>query len=164
MQRRELFGSLGSLFKEKEESEVVESIIRPPYFNDDADFHKSCSSCEAKSCATVCEEQIIVIREDGTPELSFAKSGCTFCDECAIACESDALHVSFKKHTIDADVIINQASCMSWHSTMCFTCKDPCLENAIDFQAMFKPTINMDLCTSCGFCISRCPVVAIEVS
>jgi len=162
VERRELFGSLTSLFKE-EKSEPQESIIRPPYFKDDADFHKSCSSCEAKSCATVCEEQIIVIREDGTPELSFAKSGCTYCDECATACEPNVLHVTYKKD-IDADVIINQASCMSWYSTMCFSCKDPCLENAIDFQAMFKPTINPELCTSCGFCISRCPVVAIEVS
>ncbi len=161
MQRRELFGSLGSLFKE-EKSEVKESVIRPPYFADGADFHKSCSSCEAKSCATVCEEQIIVIKEDSTPELSFIKSGCTFCDECAIACESDVLHVEHKKN-IDANIVINMSNCMSWHSTMCFTCKDPCLDNAIDFQAMFKPTINPDACTSCGFCISRCPVIAIEV-
>ncbi len=37
------------------------------------------------------------------------------------------------------------------------------LENAIDFQAMFMPTINQDKCTSCGFCISRCPVDAIDI-
>ena len=41
---------------------------------------------------------------------------------------------------------------------MCFSCKDPCLDNAIDFKAMFMPEIN-DKCTSCGFCLSRCPAV-----
>jgi ferredoxin-type protein NapF len=45
---------------------------------------------------------------------------------------------------------------------MCFSCKDPCLDDAIDFIAMFRPEINSN-CTSCGFCIKYCPVDAIEI-
>jgi len=30
------------------------------------------------------------------------------------------------------------------------------------FQGMFKPIIDLDKCTSCGFRLSRCPTRAIE--
>ena len=161
MERRELFSFLSSSLK-GEERKVKEIIIRPPYYNDILDFDKECQNCDGK-CATLCQEQIIIIGEDKTPRLTFAKSGCTYCDDCATACEPDVLKVEYKKN-IDAGIRINESTCMSWNAVMCFSCKDPCLENAIDFQAMFMPTINQDKCTSCGFCISRCPSVAIDIT
>ena len=159
MRRRELFSFLSSsLKKEKEESQ--ETIIRPPYFEDEDDFGRECSNCEGL-CSSSCQEQIIIIQDDKTPKLNFSKNGCTYCDDCAIACKSDVLSVEFKK-TIGIDIIINQSACMSWQGVMCFSCKDPCLEDAIEFKAMFMPTIDMQKCTSCGFCIGRCPSVAIQ--
>lgn len=160
MQRRELFRSLASsLMTQKKQ----ESVVRPPYNSDVSLFHKECANCVG-SCAAVCEEEIIKISSDKTPYLDFSKSGCTFCDACAKACEfgvlvlqDDAVHSK-----IDANVFINESKCISWEGVMCFSCKDPCLDNAIDFQAMFMPRINAN-CSSCGFCISRCPVDAIEV-
>ena len=161
MERRELFGFLSSSLK-GEERPKKETIIRPPYYNDVLDFDKECQSCDAP-CATLCQEQIIIIGEDKTPRLDFSKSGCTYCDECAIACEPNVLQVEHKKQ-VDAGIRINESTCMSWSGVMCFSCKDPCLENAIDFQAMFMPTINQEKCTSCGFCISRCPSMAIDIT
>ena len=93
--------------------------------------------------------------------MDFSKSGCTYCDDCAEACEFDVLSLENKKQ-INATVTINKKECVSWEGVMCFSCKDPCLDNAIDFKAMFMPSIN-DNCTACGFCISRCPVQAIKV-
>ncbi|MDP2894444.1 MAG: 4Fe-4S binding protein, partial [Sulfurimonas sp.] len=119
-----------------------------------------CNKCDAK-CATVCEEDIIKISDDKTPYLIFSSSGCTYCDKCAISCEFGVLTLENKK-LIGAKVTINKTKCLSWSHTMCFSCKDPCLDKAIDFQAMFMPLIN-DKCTSCGFCISRCPTDAIEI-
>ncbi len=46
---------------------------------------------------------------------------------------------------------------------MCFSCKDPCLDDAIEFIGMFRPEIIDDKCTSCGFCIKACPTQAIEI-
>jgi ferredoxin-type protein NapF len=63
---------------------------------------------------------------------------------------------------INAKVIIDKKSCLSWQGVMCFSCKDPCLENAIDFKAMFMPEIN-DKCTACGYCIGRCPSISITI-
>ena len=158
MQKRELFNSLASSLKGEKKQE---KLLRPPYFKDESLFQSECHKCDAK-CVTVCEEDIIKIANDKTPYIVFDNpNGCTYCDECAIACEEGVLHVEDKQN-LNAIVTINKDKCMSWHHTMCFSCKDPCLDNAIDFAAMFMPTIN-DKCTSCGFCINRCPVDAIDI-
>ncbi len=156
MQRRELFSFLSSPLKQESQS-----YVRPPYFSDINAFDTECRKCEGK-CATLCQEQIIVIQSDQTPSLDFSKSGCTYCDACALACDFGVLKLEDKR-VIHADVTINQTTCLSWLGVMCFSCKDPCLENAINFQAMFMPTIDNQKCTACGFCISRCPTLAIDI-
>lgn len=158
MQRRELFSFLSSQLKPKAEQE---SYLRPPYYREINAFDTECQKCGGK-CATLCQEQIIVISSDKTPSLDFSKSGCTYCDECAVGCEFGVLNMEDKKK-IEADITINEKTCLSWMGVMCFSCKDPCLEDAIEFKAMFMPTIDMLKCTACGFCISRCPTLAIDV-
>ncbi|MCW8895268.1 ferredoxin-type protein NapF [Sulfurimonas sp.] len=157
MQRRELFSSLASSIKGDKKQEKV---LRPPYFGDESLFQSECSKCDAK-CATVCEEEIIKIADDKTPYIVFSTNGCTYCDKCAIACEFGVLNLKDKK-ILNATITIDRQKCLSWNHTMCFSCKDPCLDNAIDFAAMFMPVIN-DKCTACGFCISRCPTDAIDI-
>lgn len=158
MKRRELFSSLASSFTKKEKQE---KIIRPPYFRNKEVFLTNCIECSDKKCSTVCEENIILILENGTPAISFENSGCTYCDECANACEHEVLNIEDKKN-IAVKIEIDPLSCLSWNQTMCFSCKDPCLDDAIDFLAMFRPEINEN-CTSCGYCIKYCPTSAIKI-
>ncbi len=158
MKRRELFSSLASSFNKKKKQEKV---IRPPYYENEEIFFSNCIDCINKECSTVCDENIIVIQDDGTPKLDLQISGCTYCDECANACPNEALDINFKKN-IDAIIQIDVLSCLSWNQTMCFSCKDPCNDNAIEFLAMFRPSITNN-CTSCGFCISTCPTNAIKI-
>lgn len=157
MKRRELFSSLASSIKKDEKQE---KIIRPPYFEDESVFLTNCIECDG-ICSTVCEENIIIMQEDKTPKLDFTNSGCTYCDECANACPHDVLLLENKKN-IDAKIEIDILKCLSWNQTMCFSCKDPCLDDAIEFIAMFRPEIQ-DNCTSCGYCIKTCPVDAIKI-
>ena len=157
MKRRELFSSLVSSFKKDEKQE---KIIRPPYYKDENIFFTNCKDCEGL-CATACQENIIFIQEDFTPKLDFTARGCTYCDECAKVCPNEVLNLENKKR-ISAKIEIDILACLSWNKTMCFSCKDPCLDNAIDFLAMFRPSIN-DKCTSCGFCIKSCPTSAIKI-
>jgi ferredoxin-type protein NapF len=157
MQRREFFSSLASFFS----STKQEHVIRPPYGNDAITFDSVCKACEG-SCVSACEEVIIIRGDDGTPRLDFSNSGCTYCDACALACEPNALDVVFKQR-IDASVTIDELSCLSWQKTMCFSCKDPCMHNAIDFVGMFRPTIYQEACTACGLCLNVCPTGAIKV-
>jgi len=158
MERRGLFSSLASSFNKKEEQE---KILRPPYYEDENVFFTNCIECEDTPCSTACEENIIVIQEDKTPKLDLSISGCTYCDDCANACPNEVLSVENKRH-IDAKIEIDVLKCLAWNQTMCFSCKDPCFDDAIDFLAMFRPEIN-DNCTSCGFCIRTCPVDAIKI-
>jgi ferredoxin-type protein NapF len=159
MKRRELFSSLASSFQQEDASKKL--ILRPPYCNDENAFDSTCKTCEG-FCITACDTQhIIEFDQDHTPVLNLGKTGCTYCDDCATACTYDVLQVE-QKHSIKATVSINILQCLSWNQTMCFSCKDPCLDNAIDFLAMFRPSIN-DNCTSCGFCMGVCPVNAIEI-
>ena len=157
MKRRELFSSLASSFK-KDESQ--EKIIQPPYFENEILFVNNCQNCEG-DCAIACELNIIHIQKDNTPKLDFSNSGCTYCDDCAIACPNEVLNVEYKKN-IDVSIAIDVIQCLSWNDTMCFSCKDPCIDDAIDFIGMFRPEIN-DKCTSCGFCIKVCPTNAIKI-
>jgi len=153
-----------------EKSEAT--LIRPPY-NQNESLFEECKACSGE-CADVCEESIIVILEDSSPSLDFSSSGCTFCDECAKVCESlenevidedvSVLSVSNILKKISVEVSIVQDSCLAWNKTMCFSCKEPCLENAIIFNGLYKPVIDSSKCTSCGFCISRCPTDAIKLS
>jgi len=158
MQRRELFSSLAKPFKKKEQ----ERVIRPPYYKEDSLFLTNCVNCNTKDCSTVCEENIIRILEDGTPSLDFSASGCTYCDLCAEACTNKVLDIENKKQ-IKAKIEIDILACLAWHNTMCYSCKDPCLDNAIEFLGLFRPSIN-NSCTSCGFCIKACPTNAIKVT
>ena len=138
------------------------SFLRPPYAVDISLFDKECIKCESKACAKACDENIIVIEANGTPILNFSKSGCTFCQDCANACEAEVLKVKEDNQKIYATFIINKQNCLAHNGSICFSCKEPCLDNAILFKGMFEPIIDLQKCTSCGFCLSRCPTKAIE--
>lgn len=157
MQRRELFSSLSKPFKKEKE----ESVLRPPYFKDINLFFTNCIECLDKPCIMACEENIIVVLEDKTTALDFSKSGCTYCDMCAKTCTNGVLNIEDKKQ-IEAKIEIDILSCLAWQNTMCFSCKNPCLDDAITFLGLFRPTITQN-CTSCGFCIKVCPTNAIKV-
>ena len=159
IQKRELFGSLVSSFKKGGQERIL--TIRPPYFEDENSFIDSCVDCDGK-CALSCEENIIAIQDDKTPILDFSKGGCTYCDECAKACEFGVLRIEYKRD-IKVKITIDMLKCLSWDKTMCFSCKESCLDDAINFLGLFRPEIDIDKCTNCGFCISVCPTQAIKV-
>ncbi len=153
--RRELFSSLG--FTKREQGSIK---IRPPYYKDESDFDK-CKECNGK-CSIVCDEKIIIIQKDKTPILDFNISGCTYCDKCAYACEFGVLKIE-DKQMINADIKIDMLKCLSWQKTMCFSCKEVCLEDAVKFLGLFRAEIDYEKCTNCGFCVRVCPVDAIKV-
>ncbi len=137
-----------------------EFILRPPYSYEHSDFEKKCITCSEKSCVNACEESIIEIKDD-LPFISFKQSGCTYCKECALACEKDVLHVE-TPHQIKALFTINTTKCLAWNDVICSSCKDACIDDAIEFFGLFRPLIN-EKCTSCGFCVSPCPGDAFDI-
>jgi len=136
------------------------NIIRPPYSDDGSDFTQ-CVDCDG-ACITACEEKLLFRLKDGSPQLVFSDKGCTFCKRCAEACEFNVLGIE-KEEKIKAEFKIHISRCISWQNIMCFSCKDPCVDNAIKFDGIFRPQIIPDICSGCGFCIPVCPSGAIEV-
>ncbi|WP_457594239.1 4Fe-4S binding protein [Hydrogenimonas sp.] len=160
-ERRGFLTSLSSAIKGEKRETVP--VIRPPYNSDPNLFHRLCPDCETKSCAKVCEEEIIAIAEDGTPKLLFHEKGCTFCEACLKGCEPGVLS-DITIDYIHAKVEIDVLRCMAWHQTICSSCKDPCLEDAIAFLGLFRPEIAPQRCTGCGWCIPVCPADAITIA
>ena len=145
----------------KEDSPLV---VRPPYGLNESLFQSECVTCESKTCVASCDEQIIMIQNDGTPRLDFSKSGCTFCEECANVCESNVLNLenSHTSEQLNATFRISTDGCVAHHGVICFSCKEPCIDDAILFNGLFSPVIDMDKCTGCGYCLGRCPTQAIS--
>ncbi|WP_353663107.1 ferredoxin-type protein NapF [Hydrogenimonas sp. SS33] len=158
-ERRGLFTSLSSAAKGR--TEERKKPLRPPYCGDPSLFQSLCPGCETKACAGACEEEIILIDEKGIPFLDFSRRGCTFCDACADVCEADVLSDK-SLNFIDTNVEIDILKCLAWQQVMCNSCKDPCLEHAITFLGLFRPEIDMNRCTGCGWCNTVCPADAIS--
>lgn len=154
--RRDIFTALSP-----NRGEVVEAKIRLPYCDDLSLFQKYCTQCTEKPCVDVCEQEIIKIDDGGVPYLSFELQGCTFCDDCIEPCPEDFLDANLP--TIQGKIELNILKCFSWNQTMCFSCKDPCIDDAISFIGLFRPTIDEEKCTNCGFCLKVCPADAITI-
>lgn len=149
-----VFGALASIFKE--ESSYT---IRPPYASLGETF-EACKTCEGM-CVASCEEKIIFRDAHGLAFLDFKHTGCSNCDKCREACTPNVLHDPTR--FIQGRAKITTMSCMSHHDVICFACKEPCLEDAIVFQGMFRPIIIPEKCTACGYCLALCPSDAISI-
>ena len=157
--KREAFASFSSWFGAHKKEEKPK-LIRPPYNEDKSLFETLCPTCLDTPCVLACEEDIIGLDNVKIPYLLFTKSGCTFCEECARACPHDVLHVGFPAK-IDVFVRIDVGTCIAWNSTICNSCADVCNDKAIKFLGMFRPLIEIDQCTGCGFCYGVCPTNAV---
>ena len=139
-------------------------IVRPPFVKNDKEFYNKCIECEDTPCILACEEEIIFIQEDTTPTINFEKRGCTFCEDCANACDRDVISLNnlYNVNSLNISFQINTSSCIAHNDTICFSCKEPCVDDAILFNGLFNPIIDETKCTGCGFCYGRCPTKAIE--
>lgn len=153
--RRGFFTALASVFKEESSH-----MIRPPYASGEETFD-ICQTCDAM-CVSMCEEKIIKRDAQGIVFLDFSRSGCSDCHKCLEACTPNVLNDPTK--FIQGKAKISTMSCMSHHDTICFSCKEPCMDNAIVFEGMFRPIIIPNKCTGCGYCVSVCPSGAITLS
>jgi len=153
MEKRELFRSFTKRVKAEKRS------ITPPYLNGSLSL---CVDCEAP-CIGECETDILFKDTEALIAIDFTQQGCTYCEACADICDKDVLSLGGENVYIKHSVYIDETACVAHHNVMCMSCKEPCIDNAINFDGLFKPIIDPTACTSCGFCLSRCPTSAIKV-
>ncbi|WP_068545983.1 ferredoxin-type protein NapF [Thalassotalea crassostreae] len=138
--------------------------IRLPWIKSEQAFIDGCTQCG--DCISDCAQNIIIKADDGFPKVDFSIDECTFCEKCIDSCEQD-LFVEAKQHSAWPAHLNIKDDCLAKQQIYCQSCKDVCEPRAIAFKfidnAIPKPVIDQDACTSCGACISVCPSNSTEL-
>ncbi len=105
----------------------------------------------------------------GFPTIDFrlGTGECTFCGECAAACQPAALKVAADAPPWRLKAAIGEA-CLALKDIVCRSCGDRCNAGAIRFRPRLggaaRPELDAAACTGCGACIGVCPSAAIAVN
>ena len=141
----------------------VPDPVRPPWSTRET-LLESCARCG--KCAKACPQGIIEIGADRLPELSFARGECTFCRDCADICPAPVFAPATEPPWSLALKL--GEGCLAAAQIFCRSCGDSCPQGAIRFRPMLggraELSIDRELCTECGACISVCPASALSLS
>ncbi len=135
--------------------------VRPPWTREAA-IKSLCTGCD--KCSEYCPEGIIFRGNGGYPEVSFEKGECTFCGKCADVCVDGVFDRD--QSTWNTELLVSEA-CFLNSAIYCRSCGDMCQERAIRFSmkagGRADMTVDTELCTGCGACVSVCPANAITI-
>jgi len=124
-----------------------------------------CSRCDA--CIHACDEGIVVRGDGGYPQINFQNGACTFCGDCATACEDNALIVPAQDAAPWNLLAHISEDCLSANGVTCRVCGDRCDARAIRFQlavgGIANPILDPAACTGCGACVQPCPTGVITI-
>ncbi len=140
--------------------------LRPPWALSEAQFIETCERCD--ECISACPEKILRRGSGGYPEVTFAAGGCTFCGDCAKACEYGVLRFEDDPQQMPWRLAVAiGASCLSLNGTVCRSCGEVCEDRAIRFKlevgGIARPLLDAAECNGCGQCVSVCPVGSIRI-
>lgn len=137
--------------------------IRPPWAVAESAFIEACTRCG--DCISACAEGIVGTGAGGFPVVSFAGGECTFCGDCRAVCIAGAFLPALEgQRAWGLDVSVSK-DCLGEQGVVCRLCEEQCEPRAIRFPRLGGagvPTIDQDICTGCGACISMCPADAIS--
>lgn len=141
----------------------TQQVTRPPWTKTETGFIEACTRCH--DCISACPEHIIVRGSGGYPEIDFHQGECTFCQQCADACQADAFTDNRARPWHLAASL--GGNCLVSQGMSCFTCSENCEAEAISVAPVLRqgslPVINTDNCSGCGACVRPCPVAAISI-
>ncbi|WP_068088134.1 ferredoxin-type protein NapF [Polycladidibacter stylochi] len=149
------------LFKRNNENKAE---ILPPYTKTAEDYAEKCVSCG--DCIQACPENVLVKSPTNQrPHLDFTQGSCSYCTQCAVACEAGALTIeNAKPLPVKAQIT---PSCLSYQGITCRSCAEYCEQSAIRFhlatQGKQIPQLDTQACNGCGACFYICPNNSIEM-
>ena len=137
---------------------------RPPWAGAEGAFQNLCTRCDA--CIDACPTKILKPGDGGYPTVDFSNAECTFCGDCATACESGAIKRVEGQAAWDMSARLGEA-CIAGKGVECRICGELCAVGAIRFRpvpgGISRPALERESCTGCGACVAPCPVDAIVV-
>ncbi|MFH2145970.1 MAG: 4Fe-4S binding protein [Candidatus Omnitrophota bacterium] len=152
-------------------------VLRPPAALQEEKFLNRCVRCG--NCMKVCPTNALqpVSFEAGfagiwTPQLLPQIGYCEYnCNLCAKVCPTGAITdvgLERKKKLKLGLAKIDRRICLPWHKKKeCLVCEEHCPipDKAIRFKKelvegkeLLRPYVDINLCTGCGICVTRCPV------
>lgn len=107
--------------------------------------NKACHLCEGWPCVSACEDNVLVLPENGNDA------------------SNDTLQTLPKAF---AKIIINQDECIQFKDIDCGACRELCPVPEAFEWSMNRPIINTDICIGCSICREACITEpkAIEIS
>ena len=135
---------------------------RPPWAVAVASFASLCTRCDA--CIDACGEHVLARGADGLPRFEPGPGECTFCGDCASACQTGALDATLSPPwQLRAQV---GPGCLPAHGVVCASCREICPESAIRVPPGGRGAAVVDaaLCTGCGACVGVCPGNALSLA
>lgn len=138
---------------------------RLPWVISEQTFIEGCTQCNR--CVEQCETKVIKRDKAGFPFVDFSIDECSFCGQCETVCEQPLFkptsdRANKKPWSLQISI---ETTCFTNKGVFCQSCQDVCDSRAITFSysqaGVPKPSLDTDLCTQCGACVSTCPTSAI---
>lgn len=148
-------------------------LVRPPGALPEPELLARCVRCGEcmKACPTNTLQPVWLkagLEGIFTPVMLPRLAGCSDnCNVCGKVCPTGAIRdlpLIEKQHAKVGTAWINRRNCLVWEQDRkCLVCDEVCLYNAIVFKAVpglknAAPFVEVNRCTGCGWCESKCPV------
>lgn len=145
--------------------------VRPPGGQDDTQLFSACIRCQ--KCFEACPHDIISpahieygILSVRTPKFDFSKDWCDRCAEnnnafplCVQVCPTKALKLpadSQTETTILGKAVLGENECLAYRLIGCRFCYDACPYEAIELDALNRPSVIVEKYNGCDACEAVC--------
>lgn len=121
-------------------------------------FYQHCDRCH--QCINACSMGVLIVNEEGYPQLAIEYASCDGCQKCITLCTSGAL-----LPLVHFDTQLRPAigsTCLS-QQRHCRSCIDACPSQALFLGKRGFPEADNMLCHGCGECLIQCEIQAISL-
>lgn len=131
---------------------------RPPGALPAPQFYQQCNRCQL--CVNVCPMGVLIVNDEGYPQLAIEYASCDGCQTCIAHCPSGALVPQAHFDTGLRPAI--GATCIS-QQRHCRSCIDTCPSQALSLSKSALPDVDSTRCHGCGECLIQCEIQAISL-